>query len=209
MEGGSNDALWASIMNNKDAMGNNPFLWLVFLAMCGRNGFGACGGEGNIAQTLTDNHNTDLLMSSIRENGCNINNGIDSVNAAINTLGSATALGNANLASTFKDCCCQSRMETQKMGYENQISNLQQTNALLSRIDQLAHGVQTGFAQVGYAAAQQTCELKTNQNENTQRIVDILNSHWTSDLAQRYNDAKLELSQSTQTAALIAALRPA
>lgn len=42
---------------------------------------------------------------------------------------------------------------------------------------------------------------------NTQRIVDVLNNHWQSDLQQRYNDARLELSQQRQNAELIAALK--
>lgn len=42
---------------------------------------------------------------------------------------------------------------------------------------------------------------------NTQRIVDVLNQHWQADLQQRYNDARLELSQQRQNAELIAALK--
>ena len=55
--------------------------------------------------------------------------------------------------------------------------------------------------------SQMACDLKTNANANTQRIVDVLNSHWQQDLQQRYNDARLELSQQRQNAALIAALK--
>lgn len=42
--------------------------------------------------------------------------------------------------------------------------------------------------------------------DNTQRIIDTLNQHWQSDLQQRYDDARLELSQQKQNATLIAAL---
>lgn len=55
--------------------------------------------------------------------------------------------------------------------------------------------------------SQMACDLKTNANTNTQRIIDTLNSHWQSDLQQRYNDARLELSQQRQNAELIAALK--
>lgn len=44
--------------------------------------------------------------------------------------------------------------------------------------------------------------------DNTQRIIDTLNNHWTTDLQQRYNDARLELSQQKQNATLIQALKP-
>lgn len=43
--------------------------------------------------------------------------------------------------------------------------------------------------------------------DNTQKIMDLLNVHWQQDLQQRYNDARLELSQQRQNAALIAALK--
>lgn len=43
--------------------------------------------------------------------------------------------------------------------------------------------------------------------DNTQRVIDVLNNHWQQDLQQRYNDARLELSQQRQNAELIAALK--
>ena len=49
--------------------------------------------------------------------------------------------------------------------------------------------------------------IRGNGNAITQRIVDVLNNHWQSDLQQRYNDARLELSQQKQNATLIAALK--
>lgn len=67
--------------------------------------------------------------------------------------------------------------------------------------------MERGFANTGFAMSQMACDLKTNANTNTQRIIDTLNSHWQSDLQQRYNDARLELSQQRQNAELIAALK--
>ena len=66
-----------------------------------------------------------------------------------------------------------------------------------------------GFSATAYANQQQTCDLINNQNANTQRIIDTLNCHWNQDLQQRYNDARLELSQLRQNAVLIDALKPA
>ena len=45
-------------------------------------------------------------------------------------------------------------------GYENRISNIQQTNT-----------IQNGFAQIGYQSAEQTCQLKQNANANTTAIL--------------------------------------
>lgn len=48
---------------------------------------------------------------------------------------------------------------------------------------------------------------KDAHKRNTPRIIDTLNAHWREDLQQRYNDARLELSQQRQNATLIAALK--
>ena len=68
-------------------------------------------------------------------------------------------------------------------------------------------GLERGFSNVGFQMSQLACDLKTNANDNTQRIIDTLNIHWQQDLQQRYNDARLELSQQRQNAQLIAALK--
>lgn len=46
-------------------------------------------------------------------------------------------------------------------------------------------------------------------HDNNDALIATLNNHWTSDLQQRYNDARLELSQQKQNATLIEALKPA
>ena len=48
--------------------------------------------------------------------------------------------------------------------------------------------------------------IRSNQ-DNTQRVIDVMNNHWQQDLQQRYNDARLELSQQRQNATIIAALK--
>lgn len=191
MEGTSdNSALWATMLNNSNQWANNPFLYFLFLALFGRGGadfFGNGGcGAGRLSEQIQDNHNTDMTMGAVKENAASI----------------------AGLADSFKSCCCENRLGTQKAGYENIISNLQQTNDLKSRMDQIANGITQGFSATAYAAAQQTCDLKTNQNENTQRIIDVMNNHWTADLQQRYNDVRLEMSQLRQNQAIISALTP-
>ena len=204
MEGQDNSALWASMLNNGAQWMNNPWIYFVFLALFGRNGelFGN-NGDCGLAQTVADNHNSDLLMGAIKGNSdaaaalaASLNCGVDSINAAI-----------CNLKSAMEACCCQSQKDAIKAGYEAQISNLQQTNGLMAKLDQISSGMQTGFSQVGYATAQQTCEIKNNENANTQRIIDTLNNHWTADLTQKYQDARLELSQLKQNETLIAALK--
>lgn len=192
-----NSALWANMLNNQGI--NNP-LWLLALLLFGPQFAGR--GE-NLAQTIADNHNSDLIMGALkgnadaaREHASQINVGVDSVNAAINALGSQ-----------FANCCCENKMATMKAGYENQIGNLQQTNTIQAGFANTNGILAKGFADIGYASQAQTCELKTNQNENTQRIIDTMNAHWNADLQQRYNDVRLEMSQLKQNETIINALR--
>ena len=204
MDTNDTSTLWATLFNNRDQMGCSP-VWLIFLALLfGPQAFNKMSDPG-LAQTIADNHNTDLLMAAskgnadaARELAGQLNVGIGSVTAAISALGSR-----------FSDCCCESKMETLKMGYENQLENLRQTNTIQAGFANTNGILAKGFADIGYAAQAQTCELKTNQNENTQKIIDTLNAHWGADLQQRYNDARLELSQLRQNETIIAALRPA
>lgn len=196
-----NSAMWA-MLNNQGV--NNP-LWLLALLIFGpqfARGNWGCDG-GNLAQTIADNHNTDLLMGNLKANSeaarslaGQLNVGVDSINAAI-----------AGLGSMMQNCCCEQKTTTLKSGYENQIGNLMQSNAIQAGFSNTNGILAKGFADIGYASQAQTCELKTNQNENTQRIIDTMNAHWNSDLQQRYNDVRLEMSQLKQNATLIAALK--
>lgn len=195
-------------MLNNNQWGNNP-LWLLALLIFGpqffRGRYDGGGCDESLAQTIADNHNTDLLMGAAKGNAdaaaslaANLNVGVDSINAGI-----------AALRAAMDNCCCSNKMETMKMGYENQIGNLHQTNTIQAGFANTNGILARGFADIGYAAQAQTCELKTNQNENTQRIIDTMNNHWASDLQQRYNDARLELSQLRQNETIINALKPA
>lgn len=67
--------------------------------------------------------------------------------------------------------------------------------------------VERGFSAIGYQMATDKCDILRGAENNTQRIIDVLNNHWQADLQQRYNDARLELSQQRQNATLIAALK--
>lgn len=64
------------------------------------------------------------------------------------------------------------------------------------------------FGQKLYETQKQTCDLLNAGNSNTQRIIDVLNNHWNSELQQKYNDVRTELSQQRQSAYLISQLKP-
>lgn len=126
----------------------------------------------------------------------------------------AANLGDLNIVQQLKDCCCQTQQSILNMGYQNQLGQKdiingmeKQTLGFERSLDFVNRSVERGFSALGYQNAQDKCDIINEGKNNTQRIIDTLNNHWSSDLLQRYNDARLELSQQRQNAALIAALR--
>lgn len=185
-----------------------------------------------LQNTVNDNHNNDLAMQAIngntqavRELATNLNvplsaiqQGICGINAGLQNLGgqigmssqqviNSILLGNKDLQAQLMSCCCENKQLVQSMGYETQLRDQTNTCSIINRIGELANGVQQGFASIGYQNSQNTNAIIQAGAANTQRIVDVLNSHWQSDLQQKYQDAKLELSQLNQNATLIAALK--
>lgn len=158
---------------------NNPIWALIFLAAFQNGGMFGNGGGANcnlnsIREQLTSNQNSTLLMDAIKGNASaihelatNLNCDINSVNAAINgvqssicNLGNQVGMssaqiinsiqnGNMSLANQLQSCCCDVRQDVTKMGYENQINNLQQSNM-----------IQRGFG-----------DIAANNDANTRAII--------------------------------------
>ena len=202
-----------------------------------RNGLQGAEIQGqldSLRNQMADNQNSNLIMGAIQGNNCdlkslasNLNcdfnqlqNSVCAVRSAIEQVGgkigysaerviNAANLGDMNIIQQLKECCCQTQQNIIKMGYEQQLATCNQTNTLQNAIQYVATGVERGFAASSFQNAQDKCDIIRSSQDNTQRIIDTLNNHWQYDLQQRYNDARLELSQQKQNATLIAALKPA
>lgn len=200
-----------------------------------RNGLQGAGIQSqldSLRSQMADNQNSNLLMGAIQGNNCdlktlasNLNcdfnqlqNSVCAVRSAIEQVGgkvgysaerviNAANLGDMNIIQSLKDCCCQTQQNIIKMGYEQQLATCNQTNTLQNAIQYVATGVERGFSASSFQNAQDKCDIIRANQDNTQRIIDTLNNHWNYDLQQRYNDARLELSQQRQNATLIAALK--
>lgn len=189
-----------------------------------------------LSAQMSDNQNSNLLMDGIKGNAtavsqlaqnlncdftslnsaiCNVQNAITQVGGQIGfsaeKIINAVNMGDCGVITAIKDCCCNTQKAILEMGYQNQLANCNQTNTITSELTRGFSGLNTGmtqgFAQLGFTNSQQTCELLNAGNMNTQRIIDTLNNHWTSELQQKYNDARLELSQKTQNEYLISKLK--
>lgn len=180
-----------------------------------------------IRSQMADNQNSNLLMDAIKGNNNAIDRLAGNLNCDFNTLNSAICdvrggidrlsgqvgysaervinavnLGDQNIVQQLKDCCCQTQQNIIKMGYESQLGQKDIVNQMQQGFAYTNTGIERAASNLGFQISQMVCDLKTNGNSNTQRIIDTMNCHWNQDLQQKYNDAKLELSQQKLIAAL-------
>lgn len=212
-------------------------VWMMFAQRLWGNGCGENGGCNNpqiaaLQNQMQDNHNSDLILQGIGNNTGAIRELAGNLNCDFNTLNSAICdvrggidrlagqvgfsaervinavnMGDSNIIQALKDCCCQTLQSILRMGYEQQLATCQQTGELRNGQRDLGSIITQGFSSTAFQAQQDKCDIIRAGQDNTQRIIDTLNNHWNADLQQRYNDARLELSQLRQNATLIAALR--
>ena len=186
----------------------------------------------SLRNQMSDNHNSDLLMGAIQGNNQDLKTLTANLNCDFNALQSsvcgiqaaiqdvcgkvgfsaervinAANLGNLNIIQQLKDCCCQTQQNINRMGYENQLGQKDIINSMQRGFDFNNRSIERGFSALGFQLQQDKCDIIRSNQDNTQRIVDVLNNHWQQDLQQKYNDARLELSQQRQNATIIAALK--
>lgn len=238
-----NDPMALAAMMNGGMNGwqNNPFIYLVWMMFAQRmwgNGDGSLqntaiqGQLDSLRTQMSDNHNSDLLMSAINGNAqdlktlaanlncdfnqlqtavCSVRSAIDQVAGQVGFSAerviNAVNAGNCSVIQAIKDCCCQTQQNIIRMGYENQLGQKDILERIQSGLDFVNRGVERGFSATAFQAQQDKCDVIRAGQDNTQRIIDTLNLHWQQELQQRYNDARLELSQQRQNAQLIAALK--
>lgn len=186
----------------------------------------------SLRNQMSDNHNSDLLMGAIHGNNQDLKTLAANLNCDFNALQSsvcgiqaaiqdvcgkvgfsaervinAANLGNLNIIQQLKDCCCTTQQNINRMGYENQLGQKDIINSMQRGFDFNNRSIERGFSALGYQMQQDKCDIIRSNQDNTQRVIDVLNNHWQQDLQQRYNDARLELSQQRQNATIIAALK--
>lgn len=184
---GIDPAYLAGLMGNNNGgfFGNGNALegiiaLIVVAAIFGNgNGNGLFGGGNN------NSAEREMLMSAIQRNGVDlsqlaqtigvsndrIHDAIGNVSTQICNLAGQQGLsfqqvtnailsGNAAIASQIAECCCKTQTAIQESNYltERGFCN---TNSILQR----------GFADLGYAFRDQTCDLKQSANANTASII--------------------------------------
>lgn len=176
----------------------------------------AIRGNATAISQLASNLNCDFnaLNNAVNSVRAGIQEVAGNVNFSAERVINAINLGDANLTSALQNCCCQTQQNILKMGYEQQLGQKDIVNTIQTQTLAMQQGhnnitteILRNLATITAQNQQDKCDILRSGELNTQRIVDVLNQHWQADLQQRYNDARLELSQQRQNAELIAALK--
>ena len=126
----------------------------------------------------------------------------------------AVNLGDCNVIQALKDCCCNTQQNIIRMGYENQLGQKDQIFATQKGFNDLTFitqagfdrtntGIERGFSATAFQAQQDKCDVIRSGENNTQRIIDTLNSHWKDEQANQIQDLKFQLSQERQNNLLL------
>lgn len=238
-------ALIQNASKNQDAWGGGGMWWIWVIIMFwlwGGNGnmFGRNGMADGIPNQLNNDFGREVLLQAINGNGtalsqlattlnCDVNalqTAIGQVQSSIQSIANQVGMtgqqiinsiqqGNCQLGNQLAQCCCNIQDSITRTNYENQISNLNQTNTLQNSINFVNSSVERGFAATVYATANQTCELKNAIAAQTQIINDkfcVLEmremARENRDLRDQVQAYQLSASQQAQTANIVNQIRP-
>ena len=236
-------ALMQNACRNQDAWGGGGFWWIWVIIMFwlwGGNGMFGRNGIDGIPNQLNNDFGREVLLQAINGNAnaisqlantlnCDINSirtAIGQVQSSIQAVGSQVGMssqqiinsiqqGNCQLGNQLAQCCCNIQDSITRTNYENQISNLNQTNSLQNSINTVNTSVERGFATTAYETANQTCELKNAIAAQTQVINDKFNQLEMREMARENRDLRaqvqayqLSASQQAQTANIVNQIRP-
>ena len=126
----------------------------------------------------------------------------------------------ADIASGFNNSAVLSNLNDQKLalangfaGVDNAVCtlgyNMQQGfNMVGQQISSCCCSTQSAIADLKYATEKQTCELITNQNANTQRLLDFMYAEKINAITAENAALKGQISNYNQTSAIVNALKP-
>lgn len=177
----------------------------------------------SLRNQMADNQNSNLLMGAIQGNGndlkmlasnlnCDFNalqNSICGIQAGIQQLGgqvgfsaerviNAISQGNLQMTIALKDCCCQTQQNIIKMGYDNQLGQMDIVNQMQQGFSYTNTGIERAASNLGFQMQQDKCDIIRAGENNTQRIIDTLTGHWSQEQANEIQDLKFKNSQLQQ-----------
>lgn len=212
---------WGNSFGN----GFEAIIWLVVIAAIFGGGFGngfGWGGGGNSALTrgeLCQDMNFNDVQSGVRTLQQSVSDGFANQNQyftdRVDVLANQIASGfDAVNLSIVRD-----GYETRNAAQQNMIANMQNTYMLNDSLKDCCCKTQSGFAQVAYNQATDTCAIQNsiatavrditdNANANTRTLYDFLVNDKIANLQQENQALRLAASQEKQNNYLINELRP-
>jgi hypothetical protein len=127
MNGGGAEGMW-----------NNPFIYLVWLAVLGnggifgnRNGYGDAAVQGALTRSdLFEGFNTQDIKAQLRGITNGLCDGFYAVNSGMKDGFYMTREGISDLGYAVKDCCCTTNRNIDAVRYENSKNTCEITNAI-------------------------------------------------------------------------------
>lgn len=181
-----------------------------------------------IRSQLQDNQNSGLIIDAVKGNSVAIGQLANNLNCNFNTLQNAICcvqnaiqqvagqvgfsaervinavqMGDCNIIQALNNCCCQTQRQIADFQGNVNLQICQQTSALRDGQRDLGQAITQGFSQTAFQAQQDKCDIIRANQDNTQRIVDVLNNHWSDEKDLKIQDLKFELSQERQNNFLI------
>ena len=205
------------------------FLFFLYPLMRNGGLFGNACGNGNgclgpLANMVNNNDGRDLLMQAINGNGAAVQNlasmfgvKVDMIQAAINGVNnSVTQIGckidsstgailNAGtqntmtLAQQLATCCCNLKSTITEGNYQNQIATIQQTDTIKQSVGTVGNAVTRGFADVGYALRDQTCNLEKSVDNVGDRIIAKIDASEKAAMQDKINSLQTQLTTEHQS----------
>ena len=168
-------------------------------------------GQQNLQNQMSNNALTEVvnansnniaqLQASYQSQRAQLG-GMSNLSQQIANQTSTMQLMGADIMSKQQQCCCETQKELIKMAGDDQLAICQQTNSLNSNLNASVNQLRSDLAAIGYNINKSATEIIAANAMGVQSIKDMCNNHWNQDLLQKYNDAKVELSQNQQTLAL-------
>ena len=205
------------------------FLFFLYPLMRNGGLFGNAGGYGNgclgpLANMVNNNDGRDLIMQAINGNGAAVQRlatmfgakvdmiqaAISQVNNAITQVGckidsSTGALLNAGtqntmtLAQQLANCCCNLKTMISDTAHQSQLETLRQTDTIKESVNGVGNAVTSGFADVGYALRDQTCNLEKSIDSVGDRVIAKLDATEKAAMQDKINSLQTQLTTEHQS----------
>lgn len=205
------------------------FLFFLYPLMRNGGLFGNAGANGNgclgpLANMVNNNDGRDLLMQAINGNGAAtqrlasmFGTKVDMIQAAINGVSNSVAqvgckidsstgallnAGTQNtmtLAQQLATCCCNLKNAITDSAHQSQLETLRQTDAIKESVCGVGSAVTRGFADVGYALRDQTCNLDKSIDGVGNRIIAKLDASEKAAMQDKINALQTQLTTEHQS----------